>query len=80
LLGWLAGISMATARASGAEPDIGDGLVAAIADVRGPKAPTFNMAAFRTTAIARRDPLTGLTTPAVRSSGSHHHTNAAVSS
>ena len=56
-----AGVLMATARASGVEPDISDALIAATAIVHGLEVLTFNMADFRPMGIACRDPLT--TTP-----------------
>jgi predicted nucleic acid-binding protein len=48
----------ATARGSGAAPDISDDLIAATAKMHGLEVLTFNMADFRPTGIACRDPLT----------------------
>jgi predicted nucleic acid-binding protein len=52
-----AGVLMATARASGAEPDISDALIAATAKVHGLEVLTFNMADFRPMGIVCRDPV-----------------------
>ena len=51
-----AGVLMATARASGVEPDITDAWIAATAKVHGMEVLTFNMADFRPMAVVCRDP------------------------